>query len=45
MSWLDLVISYLGAVASGDIRAVKQLVSQDVKTKMVSWNLMVLMSY
>ena len=33
MSWLDLVISYLGAVASGDIRAVKQLVSEDVKYK------------
>ena len=33
MSWFDLVISYLGADASGDIRAVKQLVSEDVKYK------------
>ena len=33
MSWLDLVTAYLGAVASGDIRAVKQLVSEDVKYK------------
>tara|TARA_B100000123_G_C25558372_1_gene352791 strand:- start:314 stop:625 length:312 start_codon:yes stop_codon:yes gene_type:complete len=33
MSWLDLVTSYLGAIASGNIRAVKQLVSEDVKYK------------
>ena len=33
MSWLDLVTAYLGSVASGDIRAVKQLVSEDVKYK------------
>ena len=33
MSWLDLVISYLGAGASVDNRAVKQLVSEDVKYK------------
>ena len=33
MSWLDVVTAYLGAVASGDVRAVKQLVSEDVKYK------------
>jgi len=33
MSWLNLVTAYLGAVASGDIRAVKQLVSEDVQYK------------
>ena len=33
MSWLDLVTAYLGAVASGDVRAVKQLVSEDVQYK------------
>ena len=33
MSWLDVVTAYLGALASGDVRAVKQLVSEDVKYK------------
>lgn len=33
MSWLNLVTAYLGAVASGDVRAVKQLVSEDVQYK------------
>ncbi|MGA1047638.1 MAG: nuclear transport factor 2 family protein [Minisyncoccia bacterium] len=33
MSWLDVVTAYLGAVASGDARAVNQLVSEDVKYK------------
>jgi len=33
MSWLDVVTAYLGAIASGDIRAVKQLVSKDVQYK------------
>jgi len=33
MSWLDLVTAYLGAIASGDVRAVKQLVSEDVQYK------------
>ena len=33
MIWLDVVTAYLGAIASGDIRAVKQLVSKDVQYK------------
>ena len=33
MSWLDVVTAYLGAVASGNVKAVKQLVSKDVKYK------------
>ena len=33
MSWLDVVTAYLGAIASGDFRAVKQLVSEDIKYK------------
>jgi limonene-1,2-epoxide hydrolase len=33
MSWLDVVTAYLGAIASGDVRAVKQLVSEDVQYK------------
>jgi len=33
MSWLDVVTAYLGAIASGDVRAVKQLVSKDVQYK------------
>jgi len=33
MSWLNVVTAYLGAVASGDVRAVKQLVAKDVKYK------------
>ena len=33
MSWLDVVTAYLGAVASGNVRAVKQLVSEDIKYK------------
>lgn len=33
MSWLNLVTAYLGAVASGDVRAVKQLASEDVQYK------------
>ena len=33
MSWLDVVTAYLGAIASGDIRAIKQLVSKDVQYK------------
>ena len=33
MSQLDVVTAYLGAVASGDVRAVKQLVAEDVEYK------------
>jgi len=33
MSWLDVVTAYLGALASGDVRAVKQLASEDVQYK------------
>ena len=33
MRWLNVVTAYLGAVASGDVRAVKQLVAEDVKYK------------
>ena len=33
MSWLNVVTAYLGAVASGDVRAVKQLVAEDVEYK------------
>lgn len=31
MTWLEIVTSFLGALASGDDRAVKQLVSDDVE--------------
>ena len=31
MTWLDIVLAFLGAMASGDARAVKQLVSEDVE--------------
>lgn len=31
MTWLDIVLAFLGAMASGDVRAVKQLVSEDVE--------------
>lgn len=33
MSWLDIVTAFLGAMASGDYRAAKQLVSDDVEYK------------
>ena len=33
MSWLDVVTAYLGAVASGNVRAIKQLVSEDIQYK------------